>query len=284
VEYFSWLEARIRPGRIRAYQSLLEREKPVLVMGRGKSGTRLVSWAISNLGVALGTAENLPAGDINHRPFRQVVKKLAQRNLGTNSLKGIHQGDLAWFQGAVFRVWRMLAQQGELALGWGWKWPETYLITPYVFKTFPNARFIHVLRDGRDVAFKNHLTDDSNRSLGKALLTRLGALGLPRYLQSAFSWQFQVERYMKFSRHIPVEQRFELKYEELCGDPVGTMERIAAFLGVPMTEACRTYVLRELTATQISQFSKQDPEKIAEVENAIGETLSALGYTLTAAG
>lgn len=34
---------------------------------------------------------------------------------------------------------------------WGWKYPETLFVMPVVKQLFPKTKFIHVIRDGRDV-------------------------------------------------------------------------------------------------------------------------------------
>ena len=38
----------------------LARERPVVVMGRGHSGTRVLAWALEALGICMGTLEEKP--------------------------------------------------------------------------------------------------------------------------------------------------------------------------------------------------------------------------------
>jgi len=172
---------------------------------------------------------------------------------------------------------KLLAGGGALH-GWGWKWPETYLIGPYLHATFPQARYLHLVRDGRDLAFKTHLTDDPRRKLGRALLGHIGALGQPRYLQAAQSWAFQVARYRALCEEIPPENNLEMRYEALCEDPMREMQRVADFMGVPMNDACRTYVKESVSEGEIGQYRGADPAKISQVEAAIGPELRAWGY------
>lgn len=273
------VDRTLSPNLLEARAEFLKCQSPVILMGRGKSGTRLMSWACAKLGLSLGTTPRLPAGDLAHRPFREVVKGLARRNLDVAREEALRDNELNLFRKSAYEACKWLRGEHPDAVGWGWKWPETYLILPYVYRTFPQGRYVHMIRDGRDVAFKRHSTDDPARPLGRMLIERLGVQGKPRYLQAAASWEFQVRRYVEFSRQeIPAENRFEMSYEEFCREPVALMNRLADFLGIPMTEACRDYVAGTLTDAQIGQHHDADPAQLREVEAQIGPLLSELGY------
>jgi hypothetical protein len=51
-----WLESVLAPQRIVDRRERLAVEHPVILMGRGKSGTRLLAWACTALGVAIGAS------------------------------------------------------------------------------------------------------------------------------------------------------------------------------------------------------------------------------------
>src|SRR5438105_162968 len=75
-------------------------EHPVIIMGRGKSGTRLLAWACTALGVATGATQRRPSGDIEHHYFRQTVRTLARRNLTARTPADFPPWDVVWFQHA----------------------------------------------------------------------------------------------------------------------------------------------------------------------------------------
>jgi hypothetical protein len=273
------VEAALFPGRIARRRAALARERPVVLMGRGKSGTRLLAWSCFHLGVATGSVPRLPAGDVDSRYFRQTIKALAQRHFAAEAPPQ-SGNDLEWFQFAADVALRRLKRLSPHAPAWGWKWPETYLIPQIVHATFPEARYIHMVRDGRDVAFKRHLTDDLARPLGHTLMTHLNLRDEPRYVRAARSWEYQVRKYRRFAAGLPPRQHLEFTYEEFCSAPVPTMQRIADFLELPFGAACREWVQRNIVAKDLRQYRRAPPEQVRAVEALIGGTLAELGYCL----
>jgi len=252
----------------------LGREQPVVVMGRGHSGTRIMAWALVELGIRMGTLKAKATGDCQDRRFTGTIKKLAQSTLHLPAAATPNQRQLKNFQKAVGKY---LDWMGDISPAWGWKFPETYLIGNIVAATFPNARYIHMLRDGRDLAFKMHLTDDPNRGLGRTLLEHLGAVDKPGYIQAALSWDFQVRRFDTFAAELG-DRLHTLTFEALCRDPIGEMEKVAIFLDIPMTTDCRNYLKNEVNPAKVAQFRNEDPTRVVQVENLLSETLARYGY------
>jgi hypothetical protein len=255
--------------------------EPCVVMGRGHSGTRVVAWICYHIGVEMGTdAARFASGDPAENSFKHHQRVVATRSLDVCSPEQLRASDLNRFQKAVYGFHRRLAVNDGL---WGWKFPETYLISPYVEKTFPRARYIHLIRDGRDVAFKRHLTDVPEHRLARAILRRQDALGLAHHLQAALSWALQVELFELFRKSVPDERILELRYETLVSDPLSAAQQICRFLGVPLTSAAREYVERGISAAQVGAFRSEDSMKVREIEDRIGDTLRRHGY-MEAAG
>jgi hypothetical protein len=187
----------------------------------------------------------------------------------------VQPDDLRRFQRAVYSYYDGLGSPKE---AWGWKFPETYLIGPCIAGTFPKARYLHLIRDGRDVAFKKHLTDNPNKKLGRALLERQSALGKGHHLQAAISWAFQVEQFAAFSEQLPDNQLLNVTFEHLCNEPDKTTAAICEFLTLPMTDACRVYISKEIDSGKIAQYRQSPAEQVREVEDTIRPTLKKYGY------
>lgn len=244
-----------------------------MLMGRGHSGTRVLSFACMHLDIQLGTSA--ATGDADDRTFTRTIKKIAARSLTSGAPECVREKDLLRFQNAVFKYYKTLGSPQTL---WGWKFPETYLIGDYVAATFPRALYIHLVRDGRDLAFKRHLTDDPNRALGKKLLTHINAMNLPHHLQAAMSWAFQVDLFDEFRKTLNTDQVLDLKFEDICRKPMAAMQAMCKFLNIPMTEHCEHYITKQLDPGKIAQYKNEDPAKILEIENRISDTLKRYRY------
>jgi hypothetical protein len=261
----------IRASRLEALRSMA----PCVVMGRGHSGTRLIAWMCVHLGLNFGTSARVPSGDPDDHSFKHHVRVVATHGVDVHHVEETNWTDRNRFRKAVFGFHRRI---GAPRQRWGWKFPETYLAGPYVLDAFPRARFIHLLRDGRDVAFKRHLTDVAAHRLARAILSRQEALSLPHHIQAALSWAFQVEAFEAFARTVAPHRLLNLRFEDVVLHPQDTAQAIATFLGVPMTEACRAYIDAEVDGRRAGSFRDHPPDLVREIEAAIGPALERHGY------
>ncbi len=262
----------------------LQQDAPIVIMTRGHSGSRVLAWALQHLGAHLGAIDAKPTGDIQDRRFTRRIKRIAiaRMNGATDTRATQAQANALLRKAAPCKKW--IAQQSNTnhLEHWGWKFPETILIGPVVERAFPNARYIHLIRDGRDLAFKEHLTDDPSRKLGKALLTCAGALSDPPHISAAKSWAYQEQVFRTFAQTIPADRLCRVRFEEMVSQPTETVQRCADFLNLPMTGACRDYLADKINPAKIAQHRENDPALIAQVESIIGDELTANGYELTA--
>ncbi len=255
----------------------LAAERPVVVMGRGHSGTRVLAWALEAAGIRLGTLPEKPTGDTQDRRFTGTIKRIAASELARPALAAPEPADVRRFARSAARFLRWLDDRARDRACWGFKFPEAYLIGNVVDAVFPLARYIHMVRDGRDLAFKEHLTDDEGRHLGRRLLRHLDALGKPRHIQAALSWDFQVRRFSDFETKVP-GRVLRLTFERLVEDPGGAMADVCAFVGVPYSTPCREWLAANLKPGKVRQHREADRERIREVEALIAPTLRAWGY------
>ncbi|MGE3317071.1 MAG: sulfotransferase [Planctomycetaceae bacterium] len=99
---------------------------------------------------------------------------------------------------------------------WGFAVPGCTEELHLLAELYPDARFLHVVRDGRDV-----------------VLSQPGvASGRFDTFAAAADWANTVERIGSFLESIPPRRGLEIRYEDLLLRPVEMLDRIIAFLGI----------------------------------------------------
>src|SRR5205085_1459924 len=78
-----------------------------------------------------------------------------------------------------------LATLNGEAVAWGWKEPRSIYLLPFYRRRMPDLRFLHVVRDGRDMALSSN--QNQLRKHG-AMLLAPEELELPPPVQSITLW------------------------------------------------------------------------------------------------
>lgn len=91
-------------------------------------------------------------------------------------------------------------------------------------RTFPRCRFIHLIRDGRDVV---------------ASLAAKRWVGL---VQATDVWKRHVRHARNFGTSIGLDRYLEVRYEDLVADGEVVLKTIETFLDLPHSEAVRSFV------------------------------------------
>ncbi|MEL7034520.1 MAG: sulfotransferase [Cyanobacteria bacterium J06592_8] len=138
-----------------------------------------------------------------------------------------------------------------------------------VLHIWPDARFIHIIRDPRDVA---------RSCIGMGWSGNVW-FGVERWHEAEQLWN-------KVKQIVPEERQCELIYEELIAEPVLTLTKVCEFLDIPYTQEMFNY-------TQNSNYEYPDPKyiyqwkrKLSEqeiqlVEKKVGKLLVERGYELS---
>jgi hypothetical protein len=102
-----------------------------------------------------------------------------------------------------------------------------------VRRIFPGAKFIHIIRDGRDVV--------------ASLVRREHADGAPwaDIETAAWAWHDHVTIGSAFGRKVGPESYYEIRYEDLVADGLRSARDICGFLGIPLDPAVEQFCLAE---------------------------------------
>jgi hypothetical protein len=265
----------LQKNKIQNRRKYLKKLQPVVIMARGHSGTRVLAWICHHLKITMWTDQDRVSGDTDSN-LNKKIKFIAKRNPFITET-GTYQNYLRIiFEDAIYKYHKRIKNSDSL---WGWKFPETYLLAPMVRDIFPNAKFIHMVRDGRDLAFKEHLTDDPGRKVGKKILAHLETLDKPHYLQAALSWQYQVEAFDNFAaENLNKNQLLTIKFEDLITSPQAVTKELCNFLEIELTEDCRLYIENEIIASKVKQHKNKPQQKLNEIEKYIKKTLARHEY------
>jgi hypothetical protein len=204
---------------------------PFFIVGAGRSGTTLLrlilaghsrlhvcpeTWFIADLVARLPLRRPLAehevadAIEIITSHYRWPDLGLAPQDLRA----ALEPAVLPTLRTVVDAVYSCLARQaGKPRLGD--KTPTYVRILPALAALYPEAQFIHVLRDGRDVA-----------------ISYIDA-GWPQrcYEGSQFEWIAAVRAARRFARTAPAGTWCEVRYEDLATESEAAIRRICAFLG-----------------------------------------------------
>jgi len=135
-----------------------------------------------------------------------------------------------------------------------------------LLRLWPHARFVHLVRDGRDVA----------RSC-------IGMGWAGNVWHGAERWVEAEERWARLRTRLEPAQVFELRYEDLIRAPEQELARLCAFLGADydagMLDYSRDSSYERPDPSLIGQWRRKlAPAELALLEARIGPMLRARGY------
>ena len=107
----------------------------------------------------------------------------------------------------------------------GWKLPETTLVYPWIVRKFPEAKYIHWIRDPRDSILSRHRTDDlSDFDIPYPKTDDLRE-------RRAVSWYYQ-HQLMKATPD--PENMIVVRFEDFVRKQEETLQRLEEFLRIPL--------------------------------------------------
>ena len=253
---------------------------PVIVFNASHSGSRLLAQMLKRLGVFMGSNLNDSEDSLD---LFDLVRYIVERHAPDYSGLFRH-GDAALPFRAEAAIEAHLADRPH-GQRWGWKLPETSHVLPVVSHLFPTARCIHLVRDGRDVAFspflapkapfwrKIYFNDDQIGSWrGHAMSQR--AYRAHGHLFNAARWVNSVTLGRAHGAMLG-ERYLEIRYEALVADPGAELERVADFLGVePPTAAA----FADVRAEGVGKWRGCPARQVEETRAVLEPTLGAFGY------
>lgn len=275
-------EAAARRGR--SAQRLDPRvRRPIFIVGAPRSGTTFLGGCIGRL----------PTVSYHFEP--RLTKAAA---------RCVYDG--TWSERKAARVFRvnygaLLLAGGDGGLRFAEKNPENCFIVPFLFRTFPDAAFVHIVRDGRDAAV-SHAEKPwlAAKSAGSGQRGRGGtAWGPePRFWvesdrhdefrtvsdieRSAWCWRRFTEAAFAGLATLPGDRLLRISYETMVDDPDTFAETLGDFLEVPAgtdREPLRS-ALGQASRSSVGRWREALSAHDADaVDRQCGALLAELGYS-----
>jgi LPS sulfotransferase NodH len=183
----------------------------------------------------------------------------------------------------------------RLTFSWGWKDPRNTFTLPLWLECFPDAKLVHVMRHGVDVAdslTRRHRAgvaggrDSFRARRGRYLLTPYRARFFDTVTCSSLAGSFGVwEQYMSEARRqvgLAGSQAIEVRFEDLLADPLGTLGTLAKFCGIDASSGRLHTAANHAREDRAYAFrSRPDLQEFAE---DVADRLAAYQYCATADG
>ncbi len=255
---------------------------PIFIVGAPRSGTTF-------LGACLGA---LPELSYHFEPV--ATKAAAQRIYAGNW----SQVQARWFYRAVY-AW-LMRLHWDSDLRFAEKTPRNCFIMPFLADAFPDAQFIHIIRDGRDAALS--YSKKPWLQAASAMSGRREPGGYPYGPYARFwvegdrisefettsdlhrciwAWRQFTASALNAAAQLSPTRYHELRYEHLVTHPTLEANRLLDFLGIsaPLSRRCLQEAIAQARPDSIGQWRRElSVEQIQCVETEASSLLQELGY------
>jgi hypothetical protein len=190
------------------------------------------------------------------------------------------------YAGFVTAVFDLYGKANGKALV-GDKTPSYVTRIPMLHGLWPSARFVHLIRDGRDVVLSLLAWERTK------LPSRVPGWREQPVIAAALLWDCRVRLGIEAGRGLGPRHYYELRYESLTKRPAEESARLCEFLRLPYDDAMLRFhegrerqqpglsakkAWRPITPGLRDWRSEMRPRDIERVEAAAGELLAELGY------
>jgi hypothetical protein len=282
----------------------LERKRcPVFVMGCHRSGTNLLYDMLLSAGGFAVYRGYLPLyesllprfGSLDNPGNRQKIVAAWMRSKGFRRA-GVDAEPLrarllaeAHTGGDFIRIVMDAIAEKQNAQRWAVYDPDNLLHVPQISREIPGALFLHIIRDGRDIALSLMKMEGF-----RPFPWRRQARGL---LETALYWEWMVRKGRQYGSRTH-DNYLEVHYEELVKETPVVLERLGKFLdhdldydriqhaGLGRIRESNSSFLEDAQQAQrpVQRWKERlAPKEIAELETLIGPALEDFGYLLSLA-
>ncbi len=279
--YFSKKRA-MTLGRLR-YMLAPNLQNPIFIIGAARSGTTFLGDCLAEL------------PELSYH-FEPVATKAAARY--------VYEGQWGKVKASIFYrgvyAWLMRIH-GDGDLRFAEKTPRNSMIIPFLNDVFPNAQFVHIIRDGRDAALSHSKKPWLQASQSNSGMAEPGGYSFGPYAQfwveperaqefeqtsdihrCIWAWVRLTEAALAASADLPAPRYHELRYESLVSNPAREADQLLDFLQIHNSESRQ--ILHDAVARakpdSVGQWKNQlSDSQLQQIDLEAGWLLRQLGYS-----
>ena len=181
------------------------------------------------------------------------------------------------------------------------KVPPNALRLPFLSAIFPDAKFIHIIRDGLDVACSLKPGLEADWGHLKPQGWQQMSLHSSSLMRGALLWRYVVEKVENDFIMLGIKNRYTIKYESLVWEPEIVALLIIKFIGLPMTREVETFCKQKIDndarhgyqaagqtfwrtddhSRRIGRWQENmDPSEASQVRSLLRQTLEVYGHQI----
>ncbi len=238
----------------------------------------------------MGLSENKQRDAEEFKQGNPVVRYLIQDGFRYSELSDAARMQLQRLMTALVEESRRNCPDPDEKVAFGWKRAITTFACEAFLDAYPEAKTVHLIRDGRDAMLSRlnvrmgNLRDPINRLVvfGDPSMSHYRGKPIDQDVVKEYRneiemhhWVTAVSFGMKARRY--GDRYLEVRYEDLCAHPENTLSRVFEFLDVPFIDESREWIKENASVRAIGKWKGREEELKDAIQ--IGEPLlKELGY------
>lgn len=238
---------------------------PFFILGSGRNGSSLLSMILnSHSAVFIPPEQHTLHYNVirfqlyNFLIWRDLVKLIigefaddknnqgwnANFNRLYNKIYTLAKSERAFQKIVDMIIEELASQHDEKFVIWGDKSAMSILFIEYIYRAYPNSKYINLIRDGRDVV--SSYIEGGEEAFGD----------YSDAVHSAKRWKKSLEKWKWLTNVAKPEQLLEIKYEDLVSNPDATVRKICLFLEIDFESEMLEIrsIVKKRNMTQIKHY------------------------------
>jgi hypothetical protein len=262
---------------------------PFTIMCRGHSGSRFLCDVFLQNDVWMGLCDN-KSRDAREFGFRvPEVRSLISGASRYSQMSETEKQSLQEKMRRLVETSKRNCPAPDSYIAFGWKRPIGTFTVELLLDACPEAKAIHLIRDGRDVMLSRlprieDIDDPVVRYIvfGREDVADYRGLPLKRKVVRQFRNELEMHHWVTSVRagmkgRAYAGRYLEVFYEELCTQPVETVARVFDFLNLPLYEKTKEFAREHASARRIGKWTLAT-DQYADAINIGTPLLQELGY------